>query len=301
VYSINYWQFGKRNERLVKIETPLVSVIIPNYNYGNYISETLSSVLNQSYKNLEIIVVDDGSTDNSIEVIKRLGQDIRIIEQNNSGVSSARNKGLKASTGKYVCFLDADDFWEEHKVELQVMAAEEYDLDLIYCGYSECDVNLNIIKEQIPKHKGNCENLYRVNPGSAIALLGTSTAMIRATVLEKVEGFDIELNTSADWDFLRRISKISHFSFVSAQLVRYRIHSDSMSSGSLVRYYRDNELALNKMIAEYSSKNFKDFFLNRYSVIRFHLGAMKAFLKSRELMQSFRHLTKMIFGVISVK
>jgi len=277
---------------------PLISVVIPNYNYGRYLGQAIDSVVSQTFDNLEIIVVDDGSTDNSIEVAKMYGKKIILIRKENGGVSSARNLGIAHSTGLFVCFLDADDYWESNKVELQLRVALKTDAGLVYSGYLECDSNLLAIREITPIFQGSCENRYRKMPGSAIALLGTSTALIRRDVLNLVGEFDTNLNTSADWDFLRRASKVTNFAFVSRSLVRYRRHSHNMSSGSLLKYYQDNELAVRKMVSEYKEVNLKNFVLNRYSNFRFNLGAGIAFLRSRNFRKAIKHIYRSVTGII---
>jgi glycosyltransferase involved in cell wall biosynthesis len=281
-------------------ESQLVSVIIPNFNYAHYLEEAIESVLMQTYPDIEIILVDDGSTDNSIEIANRYLDRITFISKVNGGVSSARNVGFKNSTGSYICFLDADDFWEKNKVELQLKKALETNIGLIYSGILECDSRLIPVREIKPFFQGDCEKKYRFKPGSAIAILGTSTALIRRDVLDEVGLFDLELNTSADWDFLRRISKVTDFGYVSSPLVRYRRHTRNMSSSSLARYYSDNEKALDKMVSEYAKSNLWDSLINNYSKFRFHIGASSAFLKEKEIESGIRHLCKALIGVIGL-
>lgn len=112
-----------------------VSIIIPVYNSGNFLKTTLESVVNQTYNNLEIIVVDDGSTDNSENVIRTFLNDerIRYIKQKNSGVSVARNNGIKVSTGDYLSFVDSDDILEKDAIDLMVKNISQN--DMIMCGY----------------------------------------------------------------------------------------------------------------------------------------------------------------------
>jgi glycosyltransferase involved in cell wall biosynthesis len=277
---------------------PLVSVIIPNFNYSKYLGQTIESVLSQTYDNFEILVVDDGSTDDSVEVAKQYSSKIRLICQSNGGVSSARNEGILNSRGSFVCFLDADDFWESNKLELQMNLALETKSGLIYSGYLECDEHLSKIREILPVFQGYCEGLYRRKPGSAIALLGTSTALISREVIDLVGIFDTTLSTSADWDYLRRVSKFTDFAFVPSPLVRYRRHGSNMSSGSLAKYYQDNEYAVMKMISEYDNFGLQNSVLNRYSRFRFHLGAGRAFMKIGEFSLGIRHLYKAINGII---
>lgn len=112
-----------------------VSIIIPVYNAGKYLKYTLESVVEQTYNNLEIIVIDDGSTDNSENIIRTFLNDkrMRYIKQNNSGVSSARNKGIKVSTGDYLVFVDSDDILEKNAINLMVKSINQY--DMVMCGY----------------------------------------------------------------------------------------------------------------------------------------------------------------------
>ena len=106
-------------------ETPLVSVIIPVYNYDRYLGEAIESVLAQTYKHLEVIVVDDGSTDRSGELAKSFAdRGVRYLRQVNAGIGPARNKGVESAAGGFIAFLDADDRWPLHKVERQLDAFE---------------------------------------------------------------------------------------------------------------------------------------------------------------------------------
>lgn len=98
----------------------LISVIIPVYNREKYVSEAIESVLKQTYQFLDIIVIDDGSTDKSAEIIKSFGSKIRYFYQENSGISSALNHGLKVAKGEFIAFLDSDDLWTENKLNLQI-------------------------------------------------------------------------------------------------------------------------------------------------------------------------------------
>ena len=117
----------------------LVSAIIPTYNSVNYISEAINSVLNQTYKNCEIIVVDDGSTDNTRKTvenyIRKYPHKIKYFYQENKGPSAARNKGIKEARGNYIAFLDSDDLWLPDKLEKQIsLFMKDVSLKLTYCG-----------------------------------------------------------------------------------------------------------------------------------------------------------------------
>ena len=99
---------------------PLVSAIIPNFNYARFVCEAVESALAQTYDHLEVIVVDDGSSDDSLQVLKQFGDRIRVIAQPNAGVAASRNNGAAASSGEFVAFLDADDLWAPDKIAAQV-------------------------------------------------------------------------------------------------------------------------------------------------------------------------------------
>ena len=284
----------------MKTESALVSVIIPNFNYAKYLVDAIESVLDQTYPSIEIIVVDDGSTDNSLEKASLFLDKITLISKVNGGVSSARNEGIKISKGEYVCFLDADDYWDPKKVELQMQKARDGRNGLVYTGYIECDSSLNPVSEVLPVFSGDCEVRFRNSPGSAIALLGTSTALIRRDILEKVGEFDLDLNTSADWDFLRRVSKFANFSFVPLPLVKYRRHSNNMSAGSLVGYYKDNEKAMKKMISEYSKTDLGNLLKNNYSKFKFYIGASSALFRSGNFKSGFMFFLKAWVGLVGL-
>ncbi|MFD0047950.1 glycosyltransferase [Actinomycetes bacterium NPDC127524] len=138
------------------MESPLISVIIPVYNVGKYISECLESVLNQTYKSIEMIVIDDGSTDQSLDIVKSFAEkysNIKVLTQCNSGQSVARNKGIECARGKYIYFLDSDDYILENTFETLIGVMEQKNLDFIHFGarpfIDGIDIDLN-------------ENLYDV-------------------------------------------------------------------------------------------------------------------------------------------
>ncbi|MCK5013116.1 MAG: glycosyltransferase family 2 protein, partial [Candidatus Omnitrophica bacterium] len=117
-----------------------VSVIIPTYNFGCYIEDAIKSVLSQTYKNIEIVVVDGMSSDNTYEVLKPYLDRINYINKTKKGIIAARNAGIMSSTGHYICLLDADDIFEPNKIQEQVSFLEKYpELDFIISDFSEFD------------------------------------------------------------------------------------------------------------------------------------------------------------------
>ncbi len=123
---------------------PLVSIVIPVYNVENFVTDALESVCNQTYKNLEIICVDDGSKDNSLSILNFYSEKderIKVISQENGGVSSARNNGIKNSQGEYICFLDSDDFMHPQCIELQLQAIQKTGAEIAFCKFKSVPEN----------------------------------------------------------------------------------------------------------------------------------------------------------------
>lgn len=116
-------------------ENPKVSVIIPNFNRADLISNTIHNILGQSFRAVEIIVVDDGSTDHSIEVLEGFGTQITLIRQENSGPGGARNAGFGAASGQFIQFMDSDDLASLNKLEIQVAALESEGADMAFCPW----------------------------------------------------------------------------------------------------------------------------------------------------------------------
>ena len=162
----------------------LISVIIPSYNAGEYIKFTIDSVLNQTYSNFEIIIVDDCSTDNTVEEIKKniyLDKRIRFFQlKKNSGVSYCRNFAVSKSKGEYYCFLDSDDIWDNNKLELQLNFMKKNNYLFSFTSYRLIDSNNNIIKNKISvPEKINYNRLLKEN---SIACL---TVMINQKLFKK--------------------------------------------------------------------------------------------------------------------
>lgn len=115
-----------------------VSIIVPAYNVEKYIFDTIKTIEVQTYKNIEIIIVNDGSTDNTLKICQELAKEnknIKLINQSNKGVSEARNKGIEMATGEYIAFIDSDDLLEKDMIELLVKGLEEFNADISICGY----------------------------------------------------------------------------------------------------------------------------------------------------------------------
>lgn len=176
-----------------------VSVIIPVYNCGKYLDKCLGSVMAQTYQNLDVIVINDGSTDNSGEIIRKYArryENVSMIEQENKGVSAARNKGVENALGEYLLFLDGDDYIGENYVKVLVEAAQANDSDLVICGCTMVDTEGNVVQELIPdtyKRGEQEEWVYRL--ASACSHLYSRKMWVEAGVkfAEGVRGEDLPI------------------------------------------------------------------------------------------------------------
>ncbi|MDQ4121022.1 MAG: glycosyltransferase [Acidobacteriota bacterium] len=207
-----------------------VSVIIPNYNYGRFLPEAIESVLAQTYRNIEIIVVDDGSTDNSIEVLADYEKKgIKFILQKNRGVGAARNAGANKSSGDLVAFLDADDIWLPQKLEKQIeRLLSDNEFGLITCGVKEFDALGKTIAVYAEGKEGWCAEdilLFR----QAVTSGPGSSSLLWRRVFEKAGGFDErkEMHPSEDWEFCYRVAQIAKIAFLPEILVAYRNHGNN--------------------------------------------------------------------------
>lgn len=217
---------------------PLVSVIIPNYNYARFLPQAVDSVLQQTYSRVEVIVVDDGSRDDSESVSAAYGDRIRWFRQENRGVSAARNRGASAAGGEYLAFLDADDYWLPTKLERQLeLYRRDTELGLTHCGVEEFDNQGRLSARRLEGMEGWVARELLLFE-RAVILGGGSGLMMPRALFEEVGGFDERLSTSADWELFYRLASRRRVGFVAEPLVRYRIHGANMH-GNLAAMERD--------------------------------------------------------------
>ncbi|MCH8171215.1 MAG: glycosyltransferase family 2 protein [Bacteroidetes bacterium] len=216
--------------------TPLISVVIPSYNSSEFIRETIESVLNQTYKNFEIIVVDDESSDNTVSILKDLSNKNKRINYyqipHNGRPSVPRNYGVEKSNGKFVAFLDADDIWVENKLKKQISEFEKHpDYILVYSMSVTFGV-ANLFSpyyEVLPLLHKVCKRKQELlNMGNSITC---STVLINKEHFQKVGGFDEDPNLQIeDYDLWIRLSELGHFGFVSRIHTYYRVHGKQFSA-----------------------------------------------------------------------
>jgi glycosyltransferase involved in cell wall biosynthesis len=210
-----------------------VSVIIPTYNSARFLAEAIDSVLAQSFKDFEIVVIDDGSTDETKALMLRYGPPVRYIYQENSGVAEARNRGIKESRGRYVAFLDADDTWFPNKLERQVGSLENPDnkdsCRICYSAFAVVDSDLSPLFENRSQRRASAleDLLLRGNIVGSIC-----TVLAERSLFSTAGGFDRALSQCADWDMWVRLAAHTEFLYIDEPLVTDRHHGAMMSKNA---------------------------------------------------------------------
>jgi glycosyltransferase involved in cell wall biosynthesis len=201
-----------------------ISVIIPTYNYGHFISQAIESVLAQTYPAAEVIVVDDGSTDDTADIVKAFGDPVKFVKQENSGVCEARNRGVRESTSDLLAFLDADDIYLPTSLEKQAaLFLNDSELGLVHCGLRLFDHETgDTISEILEGGEENVADNLLLWEGPVIA--GPGAIVVQRDAFASVGGFDTAMKVGEDWDFCYRIAKKYKIGFVAEPLVLYRSH-----------------------------------------------------------------------------
>jgi glycosyltransferase involved in cell wall biosynthesis len=207
---------------------PRVSVIIPTYNRGWIVKEAIESVLAQDYRDFELIVVDDGSTDNTDDILDSYRGDIIVFRQENQGVSAARNRGLAEASGCFIAFLDSDDLWLSQKLFRQVEFFNK-NPDAKICQTEETWIRKGVRVNPKKRHKKPWGMIFE--PSLALCLISPSAVMIRRSLFEEVGGFDETLPACEDYDLWLRISCRYPVYLIDTPLIIKRGgHNDQLSA-----------------------------------------------------------------------
>tara|TARA_Y100000768_G_scaffold116572_1_gene86118 strand:- start:263 stop:1108 length:846 start_codon:yes stop_codon:yes gene_type:complete len=229
-----------------------VSVIIPTYNRKNLLKRALHSVISQTFVPQEIIVVDDGSSDRTKDWVSERFPDVRYIYQDNSGVSSARNAGIKEAKGSWIAFLDSDDEWMPNKLEQQKRVINSFQ-EAWLCHTNEIWIRNGVRVNQMKKHQKyggdvfeNCLDICRISP---------SSVLIKKEVFEMVGLFDESLKVCEDYDLWLRITAVLPVIFLDQPLIiKYGGHTDQLSRvDSGIEKYRIK--SLEKILSSNSLSN----------------------------------------------
>lgn len=225
---------------------PKVSVVIPAYNAAQYICETIDSVLSQTYKDYEIIVVDDGSTDNTKEILQPHMGKIRYMYKENGGPASARNVGIKNAQGEYIAFLDSDDLWLPEKLEKQVRYFEEYpEVGLVF---TDCiRFNEKGSEERHNLKKGLISDDMFVNIWWE-NLIPNLTVMVRKSCFEKVGVFDEskQIVSVEDREMWLRIAREYRVGYLEEALAKYRIRQNGLMRSNIDRSRTAGRIIIDK-------------------------------------------------------
>lgn len=206
-----------------------VSIIIPTYNSAKTIESTIASIQQQSFTDWELIIIDDGSPDNTVDVIKNIDEPrIKLFVYENGGVGTARNRGIAQAQGEFIAFLDADNLWTQDKLALQVEALNNHpQAKVAYSWTSFIDEKGKLLFSGAAlSYQGNIyEYLLLTN-----FLLSGSNILVHRDVLPVVEGFKPDMPYAADWDFYLRLARNFDFVVVPKYQILYRQSCGSMSS-----------------------------------------------------------------------
>lgn len=241
-------------------QLPLTSIIIPTYNDGKVVSDAIDSSLNQTYENIEIIVVDDGSNDGTEHLLKeKYGKSIKYIRQENHGLSSARNAGIRHASGKYIQFLDADDVIDRTKIKLQVESLQDVSgVALAYCDYVRTSLD-----DQNMTYRRMSPVLQENNPFDDMIMKWETEVSIPPhcflfdASLFKAHGivFDESLPTHEDWECWVNVFALNpEVVFIDRPLADYRVRSNSMCANNL-KMRNGYLMAINKQIKKFAGNN----------------------------------------------
>lgn len=228
-------------------EQKLVSVVIPAYNAANYIEETVNTVINQTYNCLELIIVNDGSKDNTLEILEQLkltDSRITVLDKPNSGVCDSRNLGMSKAKGYYITFLDADDLWEFSFLE-NCITVFNSDKD-VHAVYAKAQV-INENSEKQPEYleANTIKSVTDTLEWKKGYVASMGCTIYTMEVVKKAGLFDPRLSTAADQDFHVRISSLSPIVGIDKILFYYRVHGNNMHSNISVME-KDHTLVFQK-------------------------------------------------------
>jgi len=255
---------------------PKVSVIIPTYNRAKYLCEAIDSVLAQTYKDYEIIVVDDGSTDDTKKVLAKYGSSIRYYCQENSGIAVARNVGISLSEGEYIAFLDDDDIWLSDKLKVQMKYLEKNsDIDLVTSRAEIIDSEGHLTGGFKPSkfYATDFEGLLNSN------FIVVPSVVFKKKILSKVGYFDEKLRCCEDYELWLRIALKGKIYFMDQVLVKYRMTPNSLSK-DLIKLYTSGIYIFKKLDRICNSRQ-KQLIREMMSGVRYRLA--KEYFKKKHI------------------
>ena len=226
----------------------LISIIIPVYNGELFIKDAIDSVINQTFEDFELIIINDGSNDKTKDILEKFKNKAIIKHQKNCGVSKTLNKGISLATGKYICFLAHDDMWKEEKLKIELDHILKNNYGVVYSDFFKvCG------KKIIESHVRD----YNSKILSKLCFINISSCMINKIYLNQLKDkdgyyFDESLKSAMDWDLWIRLSKLCDFKHIPTCLAYYRLHSEQ----TIRKKFHNNDMR--KVYYKYNSKGFVD-------------------------------------------
>ncbi len=235
--------------------SPTISVLMPAYNAEKYLATAVESILNQTYSDFEFIIIDDGSTDASGQIIQNYAKkDPRIVavqNKQNRGICQALNKGLEIASGQYIARMDTDDWSYSHRLEQQLNFIESHP-EVVICGASIeiCDESLNTLnKRKYPlTDEETRKKIFRINPFAHPA------TFYKTELAKKVGGYNPQLRDVEDYDFYFRLGQLGQFANLPQTVLKLRTHPNSISNKKISRQAWLNLYVRLKAMAEYDFK-----------------------------------------------
>lgn len=236
------------------VKNPLVSVIVPSYNHSKYIEECVESIVNQTYSNYELIVIDDGSTDNSVEILERLQNkyNFQLVVQENIGLTKTLNKALSLSSGKYISIIASDDYWKTEKIKYQIECLENnLEVKLCFTDVIYVDGNSKMIDRRSYQERG-VKLLQTFEDVLLNAKLPPASLMFKRSDLEKIGGFDETLKVE-DLDLWLNILKEGGYAkIIPEKLAFYRDYEGNTHKNKVIDLVEDHIVTIKKY-CEYST------------------------------------------------
>lgn len=271
-------------------DMPLVSVVVPCYNHEKYVTETIESIVNQTYKNIELIVIDDGSNDSSVEVIQELVDKygFTFIHRPNKGLSATLNEGIGLSKGKYFSAIASDDYWALSKIEKQVKMMEvDKNIVMSFTEFKEVDENNNINGKG--KYSNRNNPIYNFENVLMYADLPPASLLMRLEQLQKIGGFSEELRVEDLHVWLNLLKDGGYAKIVPEPLAYYRIHDNNTHSNDLMitrEHFRTVNMFLDK------HKEFRKNILNEWALRNANILARN---HKKESLSYFKYLSSSSF------
>lgn len=226
----------------MRANQPLVSIVTPTYNREDFLGEAIQSVIDQTYGQFELIIVDDGSTDESEALVERFALNdprIRYFKQHNQGQSVARNRGIKESQGEFICFLDSDNKWFPDKLEASVKAFyDEPSVDIVYGdNVTISETGAEIDRSNMPRHSGLItERLLADN------FISMNTTMVRKHCFDKLGAFNERDRLAEDYELWLRFSTEFRFLYIPHYFGYYRVMDNQISTDKEARYAANEKI-----------------------------------------------------------